>query len=119
MRSDFTVAGSARGVGDGAHLDGRARGDGGPGGRNRPTGGGAGGPRGVRAAGIGPQASARASWLIDPAPRLVGVATGSGPRAGESAEGASVTSTQSSMAGGDDQSRSRAASQAAPAGWAA
>ena len=67
----------------------------------------------VRSAGIGHQASARASWLIDPAPRLAGVATGSaGRRAGEAAAGASVTSTQSSMPGGDDQSRSSAASRA-------
>jgi hypothetical protein len=42
MRSDFGVAGSPRGVGDGAHLDGRARGDGGPVGRNRPPGVGSG-----------------------------------------------------------------------------
>ena len=67
----------------------------------------------VRSAGIGHQASARASWLIDPAPRLVGVATGSAPsgRASRPA-GASVTSTQSSMPGGDDQSRSSVASRA-------
>jgi hypothetical protein len=70
----------------------------------------------VRSAGIGHQASARASWLIDPAPRLVGVATGSGPGAAGSAEGASVTSTQSSIPYGDDQSRSRAASRAGPVG---
>ena len=66
----------------------------------------------VRSAGIGHQPSARASWLIDPAPRLAGVATGSVPGTGEAAAGASVTSTQSSMPGGDDQSRSRVASTA-------
>jgi hypothetical protein len=75
----------------------------------------------VRPAGIAHQASARASWLIDPAPRLVGVATGGAPSAGERAEvgaadeapeGASVTRTQSSIPGGDDQSRSRVASRA-------
>src|SRR3984957_20517800 len=54
----------------------------------------------VWSGGIGHQASARASWLIDPAPRLAGVATGSPPRSGDPAPGASVTSTQYSMPGG-------------------
>ena len=42
----------------------------------------------VWSAGIGHQASARASWLIDPAPRLAGVATGSAAAgSGEAAAG--------------------------------
>src|ERR1700722_9563623 len=88
----------------------------------------------TRSGGIGHQASARASWLIDPAPRLVGVATGSGPagekgeKAGESAgdtddepagrpsPGVSVTSAQSSIPRGDLQSRSSVASGRGAAG---
>jgi hypothetical protein len=53
-------------------------------------------------AGIGHQASARASRLIEPAPRRAGDANGAPP----SPAGLSVTSTQSSTSAGDTQSRS-------------